>query len=57
MGFRRRLVLFLVVTLAAVQFLVDQGFKTLLNRMVGQGSRPSNGERPAPAAPLPAGPG
>jgi DNA polymerase-1 len=37
-------------------FLVDQGFKTLLNRMVGQGARPSNGERPAPT-PLPAGPG
>ena len=39
------------------EFLVDQGFKTLLNRMVGQGSRPSNGERPASAAPPPTGPG
>jgi DNA polymerase-1 len=39
------------------EFLVEQGFKTLLNRMVGQGARPSNGERPAPAAALPAGPG
>jgi DNA polymerase I len=38
------------------EFLVDQGFKTLLNRMVGAGSRPSEGERPAPA-PKPAGPG
>jgi DNA polymerase-1 len=38
------------------EFLVDQGFKTLLNRMVGQGARPSDGERPAPT-PLPAGPG
>jgi len=37
-------------------FLEDQGWKTLLNRMVGQGARPSNGERPTPA-PRPSGPG
>ena len=38
------------------EFLQDQGWKTLLNRMVGQGSRPSDGERPAAPA-RPAGPG
>ncbi|WP_300973248.1 DNA polymerase I [Sphingomonas sp. LHG3406-1] len=38
------------------EFLLDQGWKTLLNRMVGQGARPSEGERPA-LAPIPAGPG
>ena len=38
------------------EFLQEQGFKTLLNRMVGAGARPSNGERPAPA-PRPSGPG
>ncbi|GAA4009721.1 DNA polymerase I [Sphingomonas swuensis] len=38
------------------EFLEDQGWKTLLNRMVGQGARPSEGTRPA--APVrPAGPG
>jgi DNA polymerase-1 len=38
------------------EFLQEQGFKTLLNRMVGAGSRPSDGARPAPA-PRPSGPG
>jgi DNA polymerase-1 len=39
------------------EFLTEQGFKTLLNRMTGSGNaRSSNGERPAPA-PRVAGPG
>ncbi|GAA4031133.1 DNA polymerase I [Sphingomonas rosea] len=39
------------------EFLEEQGWKSLLNRMVGQGSRPSGGERPAATAPRVAGPG
>ncbi len=38
------------------EFLTEQGFKTLLNRMVGAGARPSDGARPTPA-PRPSGPG
>ncbi|GLR46730.1 DNA polymerase I [Sphingomonas astaxanthinifaciens] len=38
------------------EFLEEQGWKSLLNRMVGQGARPSNGERP-PAPVREAGPG